>query len=338
MKKILALVLCIALFAVLAVPVSAVVNITANKASVVIDGVLDDAYAGPYDIAAHFQKPDESNNMRSATGKAWIAWDESALYYYLEIYDKTPNQKDDANADNVEMFIDWNNVTATGNGGEITGRNEADDGWDYNPGTEEGYPFWQVRVPAGPNLDGFQDINGAVWTDLGWGGVDWSAADAAERSTFVTLPIDGDFKNGYIIEIKIGLPDGVTLSEGKVIPIDFQICDNMNGEGTRDGQAFLEESQYNDMQWAVPSTLMGRLTLGGAYVAAAVVEEAAPAVVEEAGVEEAAPVAVVDDTPAPPPPPAPTAPKVGDSALMLVILTTALAGACFVTRRVRNRV
>jgi len=343
MKKILAILLCITLIAVLAVPAMALVDVPANKATPVIDGVRDDVYSGPFDIATHYQKADETNSMNSATGKVWTAWDESALYFYVEVYDKTPNYQNDANNDNIEIMIDWLNGGATGNGGSITGRNADDTGWDYEPGTVEGYPFWQVRIPSGPDLDGFQDISGAVWSDLGWGGVDWSAADAAAVTEFVTVPIDGAYRNGYIVEAKIGIPAGVALSEGMVIPFDIQICDNINGEGTRDGQVFMAPSEYNDMQWAVPSTLMARMALGGAYVAAVEVVEVAADVVDDtaAGGGGDAPVPVVDDTPAPPPPAGtgPSSPRVGDSgAIMLVVLAVALAGAYFIARRARTKI
>jgi len=331
MKKLLALVLVLALTFALAIPAAALVEVTANKTSPVIDGVRDEAYSGPTPIAAHHQKPDGTNSMDSATGNVWTAWDDGALYFYIEVNDKTPNHTEDGDRDNVEIMIDWLNGGATGEGGELTEQNE-DGSWGYEPGTPDGYPFWQVRVFAGPTDDGDNDLGGANWYDVGWGGVEWGADAFADVCEYFNGPLDGSYRNGYVIEIKIGLPEGVSLSEGMVIPFDIQICDNINGAGTRDGQAFLAPSDANDMQWAVPSTLMGRLALGGApAVAVPEVQEEAPA---EAPAEAPEAVGGGDAAPEPPPvapAPAPARPpsaNTGDAGMIALaaLMAAALTG------------
>jgi hypothetical protein len=310
----------------LAIPAAAL-DITVNKAGITVDGARDEAYSGPIAIAS----PHGETPASAAKGNAWIAWEDGALFIYAEITDKTPNHNtDDGDVDNLETFIDWKNVGAAGGGGEITGRNADDTGWDYVPGTAAGFPYWQVRVPAAPNLDGQQDVGGAVWSDLDWGAVDWGAADAAAATAFVTKPIDGDYKNGYIVESRIGVPAGVALAEGMMIPMDFQICDNIEGAGARNGQMFPVASEYNDMQWAVPSTCKHAVTLGGSAAPAAA-EPAAPPE-QQSGGEEAAPA---EDAPAPAPAaPAVSNPKVGDNGTVVLLAGIMLAAAAIFRKKI----
>ena len=301
MKKFLTALLCAALIFTLAVPAAALVNITANKSAITIDGVRDEAYAGPIDIATPNRDADgelTGVGNAGATGKAWTAWDDKYLYFYIEVYDKTPNH-DDFNAESVEIFLDWN-----------SGKGDADEAWDDKP-------FWQVRVgPVDPTeLSGY-------WRDED--GAHWDQEAFADLTEWVLIPMDGDYKNGYIIEIKIGVPPVSSLTEGKQIPFDLQVCDNSQGDG-RDGQMFLAhvgEGIDDNSRWNTAMHLQGLLTLGGAYVAP-VAEEPEPEPVEVGG----------EEAPAPAPAPAPAAPT-GDSAIMLVVLVIALAGAFVITRRV----
>ena len=71
MKKILALVLCIAILSVLAATsvMASNLTLTAPKTTITIDGVKDDGYSDFYDIAFL-----EGNG---ATGKIAVAWDDN---------------------------------------------------------------------------------------------------------------------------------------------------------------------------------------------------------------------------------------------------------------------
>jgi len=329
MKKILAFVLIAVLMAALSIPAAAVVNLTANNGSPKIDGVLDDSYGGPIPIAGVFQNADGTNNMNPAKGEVWVAWDSGALYFYAVINDTTPNHDSESGdghaVDNVEFYIDWNNVKATGGGGPLL--DNGDGTWGYEDvGTEDGYPYWQVRVPSGPTSDGEQNLSGAMWTDIGWGGVDW----ASEDHEFVVVPKDGDMKKGYIIEIKIDSP--VPLTEGKVLGFDVSIGDNIEGSG-RNGQVYLETAGWNDLQWATPNACNGVLKLGGAASASIPDPDPDP---EPAPTPDPGP----DPEPAPapaPPAPGPSAPQVGDSALIFIALAVALAGAVVISKRAKNK-
>ena len=326
MKKLFAILLCTALMAVLVIPAAAA-DISVNKAVMGIDGVRDDGYSGPIAIASVHQNADGTNSTNPATGQAWVAWDDGALYVYAEITDKTPNHSTDEgggqDVDNLEIYMDWNNAKAAGLGALLV---QGDDGsWSYgeNPGTEAGYPYWQVRVPAGANIDGFQDLGGAMWSDMGWGGVAWES----EAHEFFAGPLNGSYNNGYIVEIKINAP--VALTEGKQINFDLSIGDNIEGT-LRNGQVYTETAAWNDLQWATPNACMSNLTLAGVPAAAPAEEPAAPEQAQSGGEEtgggnEAAPAP--EPAPAPPAAAANNNPKVGDEGTVILLAGVMLAAA-----------
>lgn len=288
MKKLLTLVLATAMVIMLSIPAMAIVNYTAHEAivGIEIDGVRDEAYGSDNDcmvIAAPLGLPEgKYTTSGMATGKAWVAWDNEALYYYMEVYDETPNHECDGKNDNVEIYIDWN----AGRGGELT--EEAEDGtMGYEPGQPEGYPAWQIFIPAAENQDGFQDFEGCILENTedqqSWTGFIWSPTAAGifmDVCEWATGPIDDNWRRGYFIEIRIPAPAGsedretgstvdVKLVKGKEIPVDFQIGDNINGvdQDSADARVYLvKDDKYNDRQWACPFTYGGLMKLGDAYV------------------------------------------------------------------------
>ncbi|MCL2814408.1 MAG: CBM9 family sugar-binding protein [Oscillospiraceae bacterium] len=315
MKKLLAFAVILTMAFALAVPAGAV-SLTVNNASPAIDGVRDEAYSGPVAIASFFQNGDGTNSMSGATGNAWIAWDGSALYYYIEIYDKTPNFTSETegghNVDNIEIYIDWNNAKGAGLGAPVV---DNGDSWGTDSvGTEDGYPYWQVRVPA----DG-SELSGAIWFDMDWGGVEW----ASEAHEYFAGPLDGNYSNGYIVEIKVHLPGGVSLSEGKTIGFDFGIGDNIDGSG-RGAQIYVADVPWNDLQWSTPTACSGVMTLGGAYAA-----PEAPAPDSGANDTAAPPAAAGGGDPAPETPPpvqAPPSPATGDPLMITALAALLSAG------------
>ena len=309
MRKILAIVFCVALISMLSIPAMATVNITANKSTIILDGARDEAYAGPIAVATPNRDADgelTGVGNAAATGQAWTAWDDKNLYFYIEVDDKTPNH-DDFNAESVEIFLDWN-----------SGKGDADEATDATP-------FWQIRVsPVDPaTLSGYSRTSD---------GANWSTSDFEDLTKWILLPKDGDYKNGYIIEIQIGVPAVSSLSEGRQIPFDLQVCDNSQGDG-RDGQMFLDhvgEGIDDNSRWNTAMNLQGLLTLGGAYAAPAPVLAETPA----------AQTAV--DTPAPAPAPAPVAPtpastaapQTGDATIIFaLIMILAAAGVIVVFKK-----
>ncbi|MCL1859247.1 MAG: hypothetical protein FWF92_08440 [Oscillospiraceae bacterium] len=301
MKKILALVIVLAMMFALAIPVMAADMITlptAPKAEIVIDGVLDDGYGEFYNLNSY-----RDDSMDGATGRYASAWNEKGLYYYVEVYDTTPNHNHDNTyqRDRVEFFIDWNSAKE-----------------DSHSGSDN--PYWQTCIASAPNDDGFQLEPTGNYQDF-------TDDSEGEGIIYVVKPLEGsDLSKGYIIEVflPIALTGGAAkaLVEGGSVLVDFQIGDNQYDEG-RSSQVFLAGDDDDvDNQWQYPNACRGILPLGAAK---------APAVVDE---PEPAPD-VVDDTPAPAAPaaPAPAAPT-GDSAIMLIVLVIALAGAVIVTKRV----
>jgi len=324
MKKVLTIALCLVLTFVLTIPALAIVYVDSNKATITIDGVLDAGYSGPYAV----KSPKIDTNPYAATGQLWVAWDANNLYFYIEVADKTPQHgSDDKFNDNVEFFIDWN----AGKGGVIGERNEEDTDWDYTPGNPDGCPYWQVRVYAAPDLDGNQDLGGLTiegnpgnWTCFDWG----AGGMFEEECVFVTAPLNGDWNNGYIIEISMRAPANVTLTEGKQIPIDIQIIDYVADTQAGWGKMFMELYDYNDKQWAVPFTCRGLMTLRGEYTPVEITEP----ITDEQGVTVEPPPPVTDR------PTVQQPPRVGDNAMIIIVLMIALAGAVVLIKRLgKNR-
>ena len=304
MKKILALMVCMAIMFALAVPVMAseISLPVSPKVTINIDGVRDDGYSEPYTV-------DSFRENSGATGKLSTAWDDNYIYYYIEVSDTTPNHEhsNSYERDNVEFFLDWNNA-------------KGDD--TYN----DGNPYWQIRVMSAPNADGMAIEGGGNFSDMG-GDVD--------AIKFVVVPLSGNNLNGgYIIEVAMPLSEasGASLSEGKTIFVDFQVGDNQEDSG-RTSQAFLKGDDPDvDNQWQWPHSCRGILTLGAAPAVAAPEPEPVADVGVGGGTENVHPVpAPVVAAPAPV-----AAPQTGDTAF--IMLAIALVGAFVLSRRIiKNR-
>lgn len=239
----------------------------------------------------------DSDVSPTATGTGWVAWDDNNIYFYVEVKDTTPN---------------YNH----GNPWE-TDSVELFVDWNSNEGDDtenDGNPYWQIRVHAAPNQDNDgQQVSG--------GGNFESMGGEYSKIPFATRIYDG----GYAIEAAMPIalaPGAKPLAEGGTVKIGFQINDNQEDSG-RTSMAFLVADDDTGNEWQWPHSLRGVLKLGPA--------PAAP-VVEEPIVD--VPEAVVD-TPAPAPAPAPS-PTTGDSAIMLIVLVTALAGAVVISKRVKQ--
>ena len=307
MKKLLALVLFAAMIIGLAMPAMAVADIvlpTAPKAAIVIDGVLDDGYGDPYVLDKH------RNDGDGATGKVWSAWNDTGIFYFIEVYDTTPNHEH-GNAyerDNVEFFIDWNSA--------------ADDAMS----AVDDNPAWQVRIASKPNEDGVQFTGNLA---------DYDDEALKEGVHYVTKPLEGnDLTKGYIIEIwlPIAATEGSAkpLAEGARIFVDFQIADEQEEDGGRVCQVFIDpDDDDTDNQWQWPYAFRGVLPLGAAKAAPEPEQPDEPAPIEDVGGGDD----VVVTTPIPQP-----SPTTGDSGLILLVLAIVLAGAFATVKRAgKNR-
>jgi len=298
MKKFIAIVLCMIL---LTIPVLAATSITAPKATINLDGVKDDAYAGPFDVKSFRADP-------GATAKVWAAWDDNYIYYYIEVADATPFHEHGNmyERDCVEMFFDWYNAK------------------DEDTGDED-HPYWQLRICSAPNEDGKQFSLNINYAALGWD-------DHEEEYNILGNSVVKLSATNYIVEVRVPYKQaGIKVGEGSVIGIDFQIGDNQTGDG-RASQAYINDDFVSDSQWTNPAELGGLLTLGAAP-AAPVVEEVVVAAPEAPApvVEEASPA----PAPAPAPAPVVTAPKIGDAGIIAlsVVMIIAAAGVVIFRRK-----
>ena len=300
MKKLLVISLCIILAAAMTVPAMAIQNNTANKAATVIDGVKDDAYGDDHFTVEAVR---DDTDPDGATAKVWTAWDDGHLYFYAEVYDTTPHFPGvdiaQNNSDSMTFFIDWNA------GGVIFGDGPIDEG---------DTPWWEIRVYSGVNgEDGEWPVHGG-WSlgDGSEGGgamdvsIDWT--EYPEIIEWIVVPLNGDYNNGYIVEIKIKAPDNVKLEQGKVIPVELHVTDNIHGEDIRDGRKYLAYHDNFANAYISPGNAGGRLTLGAEYAAPA---PEAEEVAEEAPAEEIKTVV-------------PSATKTGDGTMIFVILAAGI--------------
>ena len=309
MKKILTLALCIILMLTLTLPaMAAQLPLTANKATITIDGVKDDAYADNF-LAITAVK--DGSDATTTTGKVWAAWDDSYMYFYIEVYDKTPNSACDTGEahfrDSVEVYLDWN----SGQGGDREGAPET--------------PYYQVRIQAAPGDGVAGQITGFILDDLDWAGfADWTLRGGEDAVKRFAGPLNGDYKNGDVAEMAIPVPTDypVKLSEGKKIPFDTQINDNMEGDG-RTEMIYINPNNDgptgNGNQWQCPSDCGALLILGAAY-AAPVIANDEPVI--ENNNNDVAVTAVVT-----------SAAKTGDAGIIVFALMMLLSAGVLVLRR-----
>ena len=211
----------------------------APYANIVIDGQRDFGYGDPFKVDSFFK------GIPGATAKVWAAWDETGIFYYLEVYDVTPNHEHSNSweRDCVEFFIDWN----------------SNFGSDID---NHGNPYWNLLI-ASATQPGISQAVG-LFPGSGW---------IENGEHFVVRPLEGyDLEKGYILEVWLPweyaqYANGAKpLKEGIIIIVDFQIHDNQNGKG-RTSQTFLiGDDDMADMQFQVPCACRGILTLGPAKI------------------------------------------------------------------------
>jgi len=302
MKKILTVVLCIVLLAALAVPAMAahIVLPEAPKADIIIDGVRDEGYGEMFEINSY-----KNGDGDGATAKVWAAWNDTGIFYYLEVSDTTPNHdhSDRWQRDCVEFFLDWNGAAPDAN---TNGEN----------------PSWQARIASAPNMDGMQQSCRQLPNDD-------DVNDTLVNGThYVVKPLSGSNLNGgYIMEVwfPIALTNGnaTALAVGRTLFVDFQVADNQH-DGGRSSQAFLDGMDPGvDTQNNNPSMFRGSLTLGAAPPPPVIAEPDPPAVVAEAVPAPAAPAPVVAAAPAPS---SAAAPQTADP-LSLIIIGSLISAA-----------
>jgi len=262
---------------------------TAPKADIIVDGIKDDGYGDFYTLDSY------KGDGKGATGKIASAWNDTGIFYYIEVYDTTPFHDNDNTwaRDRVEFFIDWNSA--------------ADE-----THVDSANPYWQIGIASAPSTDGLQIEGSGNYSAFG---------GDINKTNYVVKPLVGnDLNGGYIIEVCFDIAStggkAKPLAEGGSVIVDFQIADNQLGEG-RSSQVFLEGNDPDaDNQWQWPYACRGILPLGAA--------KPAPTTEAAAPVDAAAPVTVAPVVAAP----VTTAPTTGDNTIAIfAVMILAAAGA-----------
>jgi len=182
-----------------AVFTAAAAEITAPQADITLDGTREAGFSTDYIVFGNDDVP----------GRAWVAWNENRLYMFVEVLDTTPNHY--ATGGNTNFFqqdgIEVNIWPAAGQG------NARFSIPSYNhEATNEG-PTW--RNHAGTQLRSRADIP-SIMEHMQW----WNGG------------IDGDYANGYIIELAVNLTDllGFEPELGTSFLIEIRVNDNVDGE------------------------------------------------------------------------------------------------------------
>ena len=208
--------------------------VDANYSSeIVIDGKMDDGYGPLYNVdqegAAH------TIGLDLTTGKVALAWDDSHIYYYCEVYDYgTPYavSTTDWKNDGPEFFMDLTNGQSGG----------------------YGLDSFRVRVIAA------YDTEESIWTEqkYSFNGQGMNAPDGCECATpddleLAIIPLNGtDWSEGYAVELSYDYSAYIDpIVNGQKMGWDVQIVDDVIGFGNRDSQAFLGDP--SDVAWIGPA-------------------------------------------------------------------------------------
>ncbi|MCL1858153.1 MAG: hypothetical protein FWF92_02835 [Oscillospiraceae bacterium] len=321
MKKALAIILCIMfLMAICANLVSGAVvgddpknQVKIAKGTAVIDGIMDDCYTAADKITTPYPNG-ALEGENHATFEAYMVYDSDALYIWGHVSDPTLSANSQSwNGDGIEFFFNY----------------ELEDGLGA---VEETDPYGEIgvmqfRAIPIPVEDQAELEFGGVYEMVEERGYDGEVInDLRKNPGNYYIKVDDD-KKGYVIEFRFPYPTAkkASVKSGYAIGFSIQINDAMDGSPTEDARRTgTVHSQDGDELlescWQYTGAF-GRAFFTDLEYIAPVVDEPAP---------------VVDDTPADVPAPAP-APNTGDSAIMLVVLVAALAGAAVITKRVRNK-
>ncbi len=214
-------------------------SVEAPKFTPAIDGVLDDGYGPLYSVEQFGVASTQGLDL--TTGKVAVAWDDSKLYFYCEIYDNNEPfavSKTDWQCDGPEFFLDLDN----------------DQAGDY-----QGDDF-RVRVVAAYQSEG------SVWEyPLSYNGrnSNEAVANACDDDFELAIKLLGDtWADGYAVELAYSYANyDRTYGTGDTIGFEVQIVDDVFGFGSRDSQAFLGNPA--DAAWCNPSSFGSNIVLSG---------------------------------------------------------------------------
>ncbi|MDD4107092.1 MAG: sugar-binding protein [Prolixibacteraceae bacterium] len=114
-------------------------SVTAGKGTPVVDGIKDGLYGSSNTLIETVTWAGENSKPTATTGVASLAWDENALYMYIDVRDATPKRNDNIGKnDSVTLFVDaqvadtgeitadsyWLTVDAAGHYQAVNGKSE----------------------------------------------------------------------------------------------------------------------------------------------------------------------------------------------------------------------
>ena len=198
--------------------------IYAQESEIKIDCVKDDIYDRATKLEIVRSVYDYGSNFTDTYGEAWLAWNETYLYVYAEIYDSTPdvsypilNNKSCYMHDDIDVFVDVPN--------------------DHGNQIDVPYGLEQYMICTDADNQNFI-IKGSGEYDLT---DDFNGIRHRVSTT----------DHGYIVEYRVPWHDFVAdmIEEGKCIGIDIQINDAMGHGVGREAMVMWSDHTGNSFQF-----------------------------------------------------------------------------------------
>ncbi len=264
------------------------------SSDIVVDGIKDDGYGKMY--AVEQQGIAHTEGLKLTTGNVTVAWNESDIYFYIEVYDQgTPYavSNTDWQTDGPEFFLDLKNSKLAS--------------YDKD--------CFRVRVIAAKDSP---DSKWDHWLSFNGSGTENPISCAtADDFKLAVRSINGkDWADGYAVEISYKYSNHMDpITNDYLMGWDVQICDDTLGFGSRDSQAFLGNPA--DVAHNNPSGFGSEIKFIGAANSAAAGDAKSAA--------DNAPAAKPDATAEP----AVATPQTSDSSIAFIGLALLLSLACF---------
>ena len=185
---------------------------------ILVDGKKDAAYGdtAAFDIAT-IQEGDDTN----ATGKAFVKWDDSALYVLVEVSDNTVSPHGGENGDSVTLWVNFGAGKKLPNTNTVWGGDDPVTSARPDKGTVNGNDGWKCegmfRIARNNSMEKMH----------------WLADDEAMWEYAMTTA-----ETGYVVEYRIQWADfgeQVPDKVGAMIDLTVNITDDKNGEAGREG-------------------------------------------------------------------------------------------------------
>ncbi len=265
-----------------------------TKGTAAVDGLKDAVYSAP---GAYIGVTNDGAASASTTAYVYSAWDESYMYYFIDVTDAAVTEEgstSNCNSDSVEIYFSFEN----------------EDG-DINTMVGSG------QYTYGPGFTAWAGVGGHRELYL----------DNAKAAYAIT-------EKGYTVEMAIPVGDDYELKDGLTIPFCAMVNDSL-AAGTPDLQYTITPGQ-GDAWEKVEVAVWDKICFTTTAPAAETAEpEEAPAPAETEAVEVPAAEETVE-APAPTTAPAPeTAPQTLDPLTLAAVTSAVALAGCAVTKKKR---